>query len=190
MERKTPFLRAAALLLLTTPLAHAYDGTITFNGSITASTCTVVGAAQAGQAHAASATILLPTLPASSFSANSSIAGTTNFELLLTGCLATASQQNVRTLFTTPDEVVNGVIVAKGSADSAAAGNIGVILQTENGTVIDVNGGSKQDPGAPMPASTGDVKMKYQVSYSRVDSAVAVTPGKVSNTINYEIAYF
>lgn len=190
MNIKTTLIAGTTVLLLASPLAQAADGTITFNGTITASTCVVAGAAQTGQSHTTATTITLPTLPTSAFDSGTTIAGTTNFEILLTGCLATTSQQNVRTLFTTADTVSNGVIVAGANGNSVAAGNIGVILQTEKGTTIDVNGGTNLDPGAALPTTTGDVTMKYQASYSVVNSGSPVTAGAVYNTINYEISYF
>ncbi|WP_058910577.1 fimbrial protein [Entomohabitans teleogrylli] len=176
--------------ILISPIVQAADGTITFNGSITASTCVVAGAAQTGQTHSTAAIIRLPTLPASTFDNGANVAGTTNFEILLTGCLATTTLQNVRTLFTTPDQVSNGVIVAGSNGSDSAAGNIGIKLQTEGGNTLDVNGGPNQDPGYPLPSVSGDVKMKYQVSYSVVNSSAPVTAGVVYNTINYEISYF
>ncbi|HCB1499198.1 major type 1 subunit fimbrin (pilin) [Klebsiella oxytoca] len=190
MKIQKTLIACTSWVLLAAPLAHAADGTITFNGSVTASTCVVAGAAQTGQSHTTAATIRLPTLPASVFDSGASVAGTTNFDILLTGCLATATQQNVRTLFTTPDSVENGVIVAGANGSDTAATNIGVILQTENGTTIDVNGGANQDPGVALPSTAGDVTMKYQVSYSVVNTGAPVTAGAVYNTINYEISYF
>lgn len=190
MNIKTTLIAGTTALMLASPLVQAADGTITFNGTITASTCVVAGAAQTGQTHSTAATINLPTLPTSAFDSGTSIAGTTNFEILLTGCLATTNLQNVRALFTTADTVSNGVIVAGANGNSAAAGNIGVILQTETGAAIDVNGGTNLDPGAALPTTSGDVTMKYQASYSVVNSGAAVTAGAVYNTINYEISYF
>jgi major type 1 subunit fimbrin (pilin) len=133
---------------------------------------------------------MLPTLPASAFDGGTNVTGTTNFDILLTGCQATASQQNVRTLFTTPNTITNGVIVAGAIGSDTAASNVGIILQTEAGTTIDVNGGANQDPGVALPSATGDVSMKYQVSYSVVEVGQPVTAGSVFNTLNYEVSYF
>lgn len=190
MKLKKLFIASTAAMLLVSPLAQAADGSITFNGTITASTCVVAGAAQTGQSHSTAATIKLPSLPASAFEGGNVIAGTTNFDILLTNCSATGGMQNVHAQFSTPDVVDNGVIVAGTNGGGTAAGNVGVILQTENGTPIDVNGGPVGDPGTVLPSTIGDVTMKYQVSYSVVNTGSPVTAGVVYNTINYEIIYF
>jgi major type 1 subunit fimbrin (pilin) len=190
MNALKTLIASTSMMLLATPICYGADGTITFQGNVTASTCVVAGAAQTGQTHSRAATIMLPTLPASAFDGGTNVTGTTNFDILLTGCQATASQQNVRTLFTTPNTITNGVIVAGAIGSDTAASNVGIILQTEAGTTIDVNGGANQDPGVALPSATGDVSMKYQVSYSVVEVGQPVTAGSVFNTLNYEVSYF
>lgn len=65
------------------PQAKAADGTITFNGQVTDTTCTIAGGGAAS--GTGNITVTLPTVSSSMLSADGMTAGDTNFSLLLGG---------------------------------------------------------------------------------------------------------
>jgi major type 1 subunit fimbrin (pilin) len=60
MNALKTLIASTSMMLLATPICYGADGTITFQGNVTASTCVVAGAAQTGQTHSRAATIMLP----------------------------------------------------------------------------------------------------------------------------------
>ena len=67
--------------------AQASDGTITFNGNVTAQSCT-----PAISGGTANGTVNLPTVSAKSLATATTTAGTTQFSITLSGCSAAATQ--------------------------------------------------------------------------------------------------
>lgn len=194
MKLKASLLMAGIAASLVAPLAQAADGTITFNGTITASACTtVVGIVglNAGSTSGKNATIKLPELPTSALTTAGTYAGQTGFDISLQGCQATATLNNVRTLFTTGNTPADDNYVMANTAASGAE-NVGVAILTTSGTQIDLNGGVNQDPGAPLPLLTGsqdDVTLHYQAAY-KVLTGGNVTAGPVTGVADYTISYY
>lgn len=73
-----------------TTSVFATDGTITINGRVITSTCTLAGSGTAG-AGTQNVTVTLPTVPNSVFAAANSTAQATNFNLSLTNSAGTAA---------------------------------------------------------------------------------------------------
>ncbi|MBJ9985546.1 thin pilus major pilin AcuA [Acinetobacter sp. S40] len=73
-----------------TTSVFATDGTITINGRVITSTCTLTGGGTAG-AGSQNVTVTLPTVPNSAFAAANSTVQATNFNLSLTNAAGTAA---------------------------------------------------------------------------------------------------
>jgi len=88
---KKYLLAGVVSVILGTSLANAADGTITFNGMVTASACTAItGVSANGAAPSANANVSLPNITDSTLNALTpgSYIGQTGFSILLTGCQA------------------------------------------------------------------------------------------------------
>lgn len=171
--------------------AMAADGTITFNGTVTASACTALtGVSVGGGAPAVNQTINLPSVPAPALNAAAgTYLGHTAFKISLTGCAAAGSLSNVRAIFDTPFAPATDAYVAGNTAPSAtAAANVAVALLTPAGAQIDMNGGTAVAPGYTLPSTAGAIDMDFVAAYKSLSTGV--TAGTVTGTANYTISYF
>lgn len=193
MELKKYLLTGVATLILGSSMANAADGTITFNGLVTASACTAItGVSANGAAPSTNATVTLPNVTASTLNsaALGSYAGQTAFNIQLTGCQAAGTLNSVRAGFSTAntpagDNYVMGNTAPSGSADVAVA------ILTPGGVQIDLNGGTKLDPGAALPLSggaAGPVVMNYMAAYKVLSNTI--TAGPVTGVADYVISYY
>lgn len=193
MEFKTYFLAGIATLLIGPSMANAADGTITFNGMVTASACTAIAGVSAnGSAPTKNAIVTLPNVTASTLN-NGGIGtytGQTAFNIQLTGCQAISTLNNVRANFSTAntpagDNYVMGNTAAGGSADVAVA------ILTPGGTQIDLNGSTAADPGAALPLASGPagpIVLSYMAAYKPLTASV--TAGPVTGVADYVISYY
>jgi major type 1 subunit fimbrin (pilin) len=170
---KIPFSRSISAFAVGATLAalsgHALasDGTITFTGSIDASTCTVVTTGTGG-----SFTVALPQVSSSTLAAAGETAGTTAFTIKLTGCSDIAG--NVSTNF----EAGTAIDVATGRLKNTtvAGGATNVQIQLLNG-----NDGSPIVVGSPAAS---------QNSHGVALTSDGATPPKGSATLNYFARYY
>lgn len=172
--------------------ANAADGTINFNGTVTASACTtLVGAAPAGGTAAPTATVNLPPVSADTLNAGAgTLAGHTAFTIQLTGCQAAGSLNSVRATFSTASPAAGDNTVMGNTAPSGAA-DVAVAILTAQSTAIHLNGGTLLDPGAALPAAAGapgPITLNYLAAYKSLSTAV--TPGPVTGVADYVISYF
>jgi len=174
MKIKTLALTAAiAATGLFATSASAADGTITFTGNITSSTCSIDG----NGSGTASFTVSLPKVGTSAFSTSSKYAGRTPFSINLTGCTATGTVQ----AYFEPGANVN----ASGRL-SNTGGATGVDLQLLNDsqTAIDLN---SQSGTTTATISSNAATLNYYVEY--YSSTGTVGAGSVSSTVDYTIKY-
>lgn len=172
--------------------ANAADGTINFNGTVTASACTtLVGAAPAGGSAGLTATVNLPPVSADTLNAGAgTYAGHTAFTIQLTGCQAAGSLNSVRATFSTASPAAGDNTVMGNTAPSGAA-DVAVAILTAQSTPIHLNGGTLLDPGAALPAAAGapgPITLNYLAAYKSLSTAV--TPGPVTGVADYVISYF
>jgi major type 1 subunit fimbrin (pilin) len=158
--------------------AHAVDGTITINGKITSSTCTI------NSPGGASFIVTLPTVATSALSSTGAVAGTTPFALTLTACtFATAG--NVSTYF----EPSTANILADGNLKNTAATN-GVEVRLLNSTSVPLalNGlsGAQNASTAAVTTTTTGAVLNYFAQYY---AASTVTAGAVSAQVTYSVTY-
>lgn len=156
--------------------ARAVDGTITFNGKVLNSTCSV------SNATAGVVAVTLPDVQSSAFTASGSVAGLTPFSLVLTGCP------------TTPSGVVVGAAFSGGSIDSAHAGtitntgtsNVNVQMTDSSGTALNLS--TNSNPVNAVISGTGTATLGYKAQYYQ-PTATAVTAGTVTASVSYTLTY-
>lgn len=127
-------LASAVITALGSTAVQAADGTITFNGTVTASACTTLaGVSVGGGAPAINQTINLPAVPAQALNvASGTYLGHTAFKISLTGCAAAGSLSNVRAIFDTPFAPATDAYVAGNTAPSGAD-DVAVAILTPGG---------------------------------------------------------
>ncbi|SCU93441.1 F17 fimbrial protein [Cupriavidus necator] len=170
----------AALIVAGTAMgaqfAHAADGTITFNGQITAQTCTING----GNSSFA---VTLPTVSASTLAASGATAGQTPFQIALTNCTPNGSVHTFFEAGPTTDTATGNLIL-----DAGGASNVQIRL---------LNGGSANSPikagfadasqGSNVVAITnGSATLPYYAQYYATGVATA---GTANSSVLYSIAY-
>jgi major type 1 subunit fimbrin (pilin) len=163
-------------------LAQASDGTITFNGALTDSTCTVVlngGASGTG-------IVTLPTISTSILDSAGKTAGATHFTLDLTGCSAADGKTTVNAFF----ESGAGVDPATGdliNLTGGGAGNVVVQLFPENNLATQIKPGvTDQVKVTDILLSAGSGTLNYVAQYYALD---ATTAGAYSSNVTYSLVY-
>ncbi|WP_199052442.1 fimbrial protein [Aquitalea sp. ASV15] len=160
--------------------AQAADGTITFNGNVTAQSCTptVVGGG------AANATVTLPTVSAKSLASAGVTAGTTQFSIALSDCSAAATQ--AATWF----EAGSNVDPASGRLiNTGTASKVDVALYNSTGTTpiaVGQGNGTLGSSGTAVPITNKTATMNFNARYYATGAATA---GTVVASVNYTIQY-
>jgi len=157
--------------------ASANVGTITINGKLTASTCTVQI-----NGGTVDATVTLPTLPTKDLAAAGTTAGDTAFTMNLTNCEpATGS---VRAYF----EHGPNVDAASGRLNNNAtngASNVQVQLIDNNNTPLYIGNTSQRDNDATA-LENGAADLIYSARYYATGKSTA---GALSTSVTYSIDY-
>ncbi|MFV0601781.1 MAG: fimbrial protein [Brachymonas sp.] len=176
MKNSLSFLSLATAAVLTfSNAANAADGTITINGEITDTTCSISVNGQAPDA-----TLTLPTVSANTLNAAGETAGTTPFNITLTGC-TNATQKNASTWFE------SGATVDSTSGrlnNSGTASNVQVELLNSAQNAIVAGSASQND--VPVDISSGSGTLSY---YARYYATAPTTAGTVTTTVDYTIVY-
>ncbi|TCW83033.1 fimbrial protein [Burkholderia sp. SRS-46] len=171
--------------------AHAADGTITFTGNVTASTCKIDGTDAGASANKA---VAMPTVSARSLNAAGAVAGRTAFGFALTGCKvddanSKGNPTKVQVSFENATNVTSDgkLTLDKGTVEAPAAGN--VVLQVLN---------DKQDPikvGANTPDQNsqvvsinadGTAQLNFFAEYLATGAA---TGGSANSRVQYSLTY-
>lgn len=174
---------AVALLIGSTFAVNALasDGTITINGKITDTTCTV-----SVDNGAASATVTLPTISTTALPAAAAVAGTTPFNISLKDCSGTALKASTYFEAGAFTDASTGRL----NIDSAVAGaatNVQVQLLNADRQAI-VAGASKAagQNDLPVDISTGSATLNYFAQYYATGTVGA---GSVTTQVDYTITY-
>lgn len=168
---------AASLACAMAPaMANASDGTITFTGSVTASTCTI-----AVNGGAASATVVLPPVSTKSLTGKGVVAGATNFSIALSACEASLKNANAffelgATVNTATANLVN----------SGTATLVEVQLLDKKGTHIKPGDQAQYAAGSYTPVTSAAATLSYAAQYYATGQTTA---GTVSSTVTYSISY-
>ncbi|MNG00710.1 Type-1 fimbrial protein, A chain precursor [compost metagenome] len=158
--------------------AQAADGTITFNGSITATTCTVTV-----NGVNASATVNLPAARLSDLGVSGNTAGATDFNVVLSNCTGLpATGQGAAVHFESGSQVnTDGRL----NPTRAGSGVELAIYPRNNATPLMLG-------QAPLTAigniAGGAITLPYTVKYRSISTTP--TAGAVSSSVTYSIVYF
>ena len=174
--RKSTALATMLTIAAAIPMsAFAADGTITFNGEVTAQTCSIT------TPGGADFTVNLPTVASSALSAAGQTAGRTGFAITLANCPA----GQVATYFEPGSTVDN----ASGRLNNqGTAGNVQVQLLGDNGQPIPVqaSGTAQANSQWVSVASDGTASLDYAAEYYATGAATA---GDVATNISYTVIY-
>jgi major type 1 subunit fimbrin (pilin) len=191
---KRAVMAAGITAAMTLPLSgQASDGTITFTGAVTASTCTL----NVNGSGAANATVALPTVDTSALTnaATKTAAAGTFFNIAVTACVAAADIGAPAAAPTTVQiyfEAGPNVDQATGGLINTVAGsNVEVNLYNASGSTIV---GTQIKPGTnvhqPLAQTIGaEGTQWFYAGYSTAGAAAAATAGAVSTSITYSLIY-
>jgi major type 1 subunit fimbrin (pilin) len=175
---------------------QASDGTITFTGAVTASSCTLK---VNGVSNGGTATVALPTVDTAALSNVSpkTTAGGTFFSIGVSGC--TAVQDLGVSPFTAPTQV-QIYFEAGPNVDETTGGLINTIVGGSNVEVNLYNAsgativGTQIKPGTntdqPVSQAIGATGVQwFYAGYSTAGAAAAASAGAVSTSITYSLIY-
>lgn len=189
-------LAAAFGFVALVPHAHAADGTITFNGQITTTTCTITGGGAA--TGTGNITVTLPTVSTTALSAAAKTAGDTNFSLILGGGTnCTNGKTAALWIETTQTPALDSTTGALKNQASGGATNVEVrMVNPANNLPIDlsknvaVTSGVTLIAGSNQPAAkiaSNTATLDYVGQYLAVGGAS--TAGAVSTYLTYSMQY-
>lgn len=174
--KKVPFALVLAFGLASGSAFAASSGTVQINGEVLDQTCEVIS----GDINKV---VTLAKVGASAFTAADQVVAQQTFTIGLENCKADAS---VYAAFSAPIADVDATthtLVNKGTA-----GNVNVILSEQDNTKIKLNDATYTLTDAQAVTSVEGVNtLTYRAAYYSTDAAV--TPGTVTATANYVIAY-
>lgn len=180
MKLKTLFATAVSTVLGAAIIlpAQAADGTITFNGSITATTCTVTV-----NGVNASATVNLPAARVSDLQKVGNTAGATDFSVMLSNCTNLPGTGQGAAVHFESGTYVN----AEGRLNPTRNGSgVELAIYARNSASALVLG---QAPVAAIGNITGGaITLPYTVKYHSISDAPVA--GAVSSSVTYSIVYF
>lgn len=181
--------------MLAPTIASASDGTITFNGQITDTTCTVTGGGAA--TGTGNITVALPTVSVSSLPGKGSTAGDTAFSLILSGANCTDGKTAVLWIETTQTPALDTATGALTNQATGGAGNVEVrMVNPANNQPINLgindyvtNGASvvaaNNQPAYTISGNTGT--LKYVAQY--LAAGAAASAGLVNTYLTYSMQY-
>ena len=193
---KRAMLAAGIVTTMALPLTgQASDGTITFTGAVTASTCTL---SINGASNSGTATVALPTVDRAALTntgAGTTAAGTF-FSVGVTGCSGVAdigsgtpvAPTSVAIYFEAGpnvDEATGGLI------NAVSGSNVEVNLYNASGSTIvgtQIQPGTPTHQPAPLTIASGGTQWFY-AGYSTAGAGIAATAGAVSTSITYSLVY-
>jgi major type 1 subunit fimbrin (pilin) len=177
---KTKLISAAILAsaAMASQFAAAADGTITFEGAITAQTCTINGNGSGSNNFA----VKLPTVSSSTLATAGQTAGRTPFSIALTNC--TPSSGNVHTFVEsgpTIDTTTGNLILNPGGAT-----NVQIALQNSDFTNIRAGAADASQNSKSVAITSGNATLNYYAQYIATGPATA---GAANASVMYTMAY-
>jgi major type 1 subunit fimbrin (pilin) len=154
--------------------ANAVDGTITINGAVTGSTCTV--AVNGTSAN----TVTMPTVSTSALNASGATAGQTPFSIALSSCSAGITK--AATYF----EAGPNVTAAGRLKNTGGAGNVDVQLVYSDNTAVAVGQPAPTSGAGSVAVASGAATLNY---YARYYATAAATAGSVTSTVQFSMIY-
>jgi major type 1 subunit fimbrin (pilin) len=195
--------RAMVVAGITTAMALpmsslASDGTITFTGAVTASTCTL---SVNGASNNGTATVTLPTVDTAALSGTTpkTTAAGTFFSIAVSGCTAMtdiglgtpAAPTNVQIYFEagpSVDQATSGLINQTGAGYS----NVEVMLYNASGSTVvgtQINPGTGTNQPTALTIAAGGTQWFYAGYSTSGAGAAGATAGAVSTQVTYSLIY-
>jgi major type 1 subunit fimbrin (pilin) len=175
----------AVVALMSMPTAHAADGTITVNGTVSNTTCSINGMANGSPANV---TATLPTVTAGALATAGATAGISNpgdIALVLSGCSGPATKAVARFENGTTVNQTSGNLVNQASASPAT--NVEVRLLNQKLQPINLVTNANNDIATNGAAiSAGAATLHYFAQYIATGKATA---GAVNTTVQYTMQY-
>jgi major type 1 subunit fimbrin (pilin) len=179
------FVAAVGATALLSMKAHAADGTITFTGTVSDTTCSINGVTSGNPADIA---VTLPPVPAGALASAGATAGTTNsgaIQMQLTGCSGTATKAVARFENGSTVDQSNGYLLNQSSVTPAQ--NVEIRLLNASMQPINILTGANNDISANGATITGGaVTLKYFAQYFATGKAQA---GGVTSSVQYTMQY-
>lgn len=166
-----------ALTALAPAISQAADGSITINGRIVDSTCTVSSGA------AGKHTVTLPTVSTSAMASQNAVAGRTPVTISLTGC--TPATGKVALYF----EPGAGTDMTRGflKNGTTSGSNVEVQLLNADLSAIALNLPKANQNSKEVDLSSGTANLTYFAQY--IAAASAATAGDVSASTDFTVTY-
>jgi major type 1 subunit fimbrin (pilin) len=156
-----------------TPAAFAVDGTITFNGNVLATSCTINGGT-------ADFTVTLPDVSTNTLQAAGDTAGQTAFNIALSGCSANATASAYFEQGAGIDATTGNLI------NAGTATNVQVQLVNSDGTSpINLMTPATNTTTAAVTTTTGGTLTYYARYYATGASTAGTVSAQEQYTINY-----
>ncbi|NIE64485.1 fimbrial protein [Burkholderia sp. Ax-1719] len=178
-------LAGAAIAALSAMSAYAADGTITINGTVTDTTCSINGAASGTPADLA---VTLPAVPTGSLATAGAIAGTSNpgdIQFNISGCSGTATKAVAHFENSPTVDQASGYLLNQASASPAQ--NVEVRLLNASMQPINVVTGANNTLAANGATITsGNAALQYFAQYYATGKAQA---GNVNSSVQYTMQY-
>lgn len=170
----------ASIAMLGISSGHATDGTLTFTGKITDSTCKISNPGP-------SFTITLPTVSTTTLSATGNVAGRTPFQLTLTECSVT----NVTAYFEPGSTVNASNWRLNNQVATGAAQNVQIQILNSAGTLIQIKAGGTDGSQSGsewvnVTTLSGSANLIFAAEYYATG---ATTAGLVSTSVQYTLIY-
>lgn len=177
MKTKLLSVLALAAAALASQHAMAADGTITFTGSITASTCTINGGTK-------DFAVPMPTVPATSLATAGAPSGTTPFTIALTSC--TPVTGTVHTYF--ESGVTTDTATGNLKLDAGGATNVQIQLaNASDGSSIKAGFADASQNSKTAALTAGAGTLQYVARYVAVNGAAVAGPA--NSSVKYTISY-
>jgi major type 1 subunit fimbrin (pilin) len=175
------FFKLACLGVAAASVASAYasDGTVTVTGSVSGTTCTIVGNGTSGTG---SFTVALPKVSKSDLAAAGNTAGAVNFTIGVTACSGTST--TITPFFEGGANVNTSGRLSNAATTGPATGVDVQILQGSNVVVMGASAGSQNVSAATLTSNAASVQFTAQYY-----ATAAATAGAYSSSFTYSIAY-
>jgi major type 1 subunit fimbrin (pilin) len=181
MKRSLLSALVASVVGLAAAGAHAQgDGTITFNGALTATTCTINGNGTSSKDF----TVTLPTVSTSTLPAAGEIAGRVSYSVQLTGCTPVTASSKASVFYeagATVDPATGMLRVEAGGAQ-----NVALQLLNDDWSVIKAGYPLETQNSKYANLSTGSATLYYGVQSYALG---VTTAGAANSSVVYSIDY-
>ncbi|MGU3414495.1 fimbrial protein [Enterobacteriaceae bacterium C23F] len=184
MRKYTTAISALALVVSSAFAASAFavDGTITINGKITDTTCTI-----SVDGGSNDATVTLPTVSSSTLTAAGQTAGATPFNISLSNCSGTSL--NTASTYFEPgayvDSTTGRLNIDSTAADAATNVQVELLNADRNAIVAGASVANGQND-VPVDISGGNGTLNY---YAQYYATGASTAGSVTTQVDYTMTY-